>query len=298
MKKHNLLYFGFIIVIFIPECKKENNKPKFCTTDTSNSKITIPLSTGEIIKHTYYTLSYSESNEQAEWVYYKLTSYMILGTHERTNDFRVDSAVSSGSAELTDYEGSDYDRGHLCPAGDMTISYTAMSESFYLSNMSPQDPLFNRGIWETLESIIRNFAKEENEIYVVTGPIFRNNKGVIGANRVTIPGFYYKIVYSPFNEKMIAFILPNAKGTNEIEDYIVTVDSIERLTNIDFFPHLSKNLQSRLEGKTEVNKWLLISLKNPVSELIPVQSECQSTSNCRYSEKIKNVGQNDTFIHR
>jgi endonuclease G len=108
--------------------------------------------TGQIITHKYYTLSYSENDEQPYWVAYLLTSSMVNGNTKRTEDFRKDPLVSTGSAELSDYRRSDYDRGHLCPAGDMTINSEAMSETFYLSNMSPQAPSFNRGIWQQLEA--------------------------------------------------------------------------------------------------------------------------------------------------
>ena len=112
----------------------------------------LPTSTtGQIIKHQYFTLSYSEPHEQAEWVYYKLTPQLINGTQSRTDNFRTDPMVTSGSAQLNDYKGSGFDRGHLCPAADMKINRDAMSETFYMSNMSPQHPSFNRGIWKKLK---------------------------------------------------------------------------------------------------------------------------------------------------
>lgn len=90
------------------------------------SKDYFPSSNGEIVKHTYYTLSYSESNEQSEWVYYRLTSDMISGNEARTEDFRIDPSITKGSADLYDYKGSGYDRGHLCPAGDMRVNTVAL----------------------------------------------------------------------------------------------------------------------------------------------------------------------------
>lgn len=254
--KRKPLIFGFLFLGLFLNCKKDDNNQK-PNTEEPKSEISIPKSKGEIVKHTYYTLSYSEANEQAEWVYYKLSSEMLLGTQERTDNFRIDSLVSTGSATLSDYSGSGYDRGHLCPAGDMTISKTAMSESFYLSNMSPQNPSFNRGIWETLESIVRNIAKSEKEIYLVTGPIFKNNKGTIGINEVTVPGYYYKVIYSPSNQKMIGFVLPNEKGTKDITNYAIIIDSIESYTGIDFFPLLSDELEKKLESNIDITKWNL-----------------------------------------
>lgn len=112
-------------------------------------------SSNQIIKHVAYTLKYNEIYEQADWVIYLLTAEEVKGTILRSDNFRTDTKVKTGSASLTDYRGSGYDRGHLAPAGDMKWSKTAMSESFYMSNMSPQKPGFNRGIWRSLESLVR-----------------------------------------------------------------------------------------------------------------------------------------------
>jgi endonuclease G, mitochondrial len=168
MKRLLLLQFIFLPLLLCGQCD-------LLPTSTTH----------EIVKHSYYTLSYSKKNEQAEWVAYLLTRSMITGQSERTENFRPDPSVPSGSAQLVDYKNSGYDRGHLCPAGDMTFSNQAMSETFYLSNMSPQTPAFNRGIWKNLESLVREWAKEDDSIFVVTGGILKDSKGTIGPDRVT-----------------------------------------------------------------------------------------------------------------
>ncbi|MBA4409713.1 MAG: DNA/RNA endonuclease [Odoribacter sp.] len=211
-----------------------------------------PKSLGEIVKHTYYTLAYSEDNEQAYWVYYVLTPELINGNQSRTDDFRADPLVSTGSASLGDYKGSGYDRGHLCPAADMKLNKTSMSESFFLSNMSPQVAEFNRGIWSTLEAQVREWALKYSKLYVVTGPIFKDNIGAIGENKVTVPGHYYKVLFDG-NDKMIGLILPNAKSSSPLESFVVSVDSIENLTGIDFFPELDDQIENQLEGSKNVS---------------------------------------------
>ena len=223
---------------------------------TLSSQEPLPTSTtGQIIRHTYFTLSYAQQHKQAEWVYYELTPKVITGSQSRTDNFRPDPKVTTGSAQLSDYRGSGYDRGHLCPAGDMRLNHTSMSETFYLSNMSPQEPSFNRGIWSTLESIVRNWAITEGMIYVVTGGVLTSNKGAIGANRVTVPRYYYKVIYEPETPKMIGFILPNERGTRPIENYVVSVDSVEVITGIDFFPQLEDSLQQVLESYSNPTLW-------------------------------------------
>jgi len=213
-----------------------------------------PVSSGQIVRHTYYTLAYSEENEQARWVFYQLNMDDLNGTQARTDDFRPDPAVTSGSASLDDFKGSGYDRGHLCPAGDMTQNKTAMSESFFLSNMSPQTAGFNRGIWSVAENKVREWALKYRKLYVVTGPIFQNNIGTVGSNKVTIPGFYYKIVFDG-NEQMIGLIIPHASSSKRLDQFVVTVDQIEQQTGIDFFKELDDELENNLEGNISTTGW-------------------------------------------
>lgn len=205
-----------------------------------------------IIHHTHYSLSYSEQHEQAEWVMYELTATEAQGAYSRTDDFRPDPAVATGSAELNDYKGSGYDRGHLAPAGDMAFSVTSMTESFYLSNMSPQEPSFNRGGWRSLEGLCRAWALEDGELYIVTGPVLSRTRGKIGVSGVSVPAYYYKIVFDIDEDgaRSIAFLMPNTSIRGDLQAYIVSVDSIEKLSGIDFFPALPDQVEDSLEAKT------------------------------------------------
>ncbi|PCJ28396.1 MAG: DNA/RNA endonuclease [Flavobacteriales bacterium] len=225
--------------------------------NAQSDSLLIPISVKkkrELIKHTYYQLEYDELHEQAAWVFYKLTPESINGIAERKNKFKPDKLVVTGSAELIDYKGSGYDRGHLCPAAVMKINQKAMDESFYMSNMSPQLPAFNRGKWKQLESQVRKWVEKEDTLFVVTGPIFSDSLGVIGINKVTIPAYYYKIIYDPTGEKkMIAFIMPNHKIENSILEYVVTVDEVELKTGLDFFSALPDELELKLES--EIDLW-------------------------------------------
>lgn len=228
-----------------------------CTSIASSAQQLLPTSTlGQIVKHTYYTLSYCEKDEQPEWVYYELTSEMVKGRQPRTDDYRTDEKVSSVSAQLEDYKHSGYDRGHLCPAGDMKLNLTSMSESFYLSNMSPQKKDFNAGIWNTLEDRVRKWALTSERIYVVTGGVLTSNKGKIGSNGVSIPKYFYKVMYDPTGQgRMIAFLIPNEDSEKSLQNYIVTVDSLENLTGIDFFPELPDLNENHLESSLNLSSW-------------------------------------------
>lgn len=240
----------FLLVLFLSiSCKSDD---EIRPNQIQNLQ---PISEGEIVKHSYYTIAYSEENEQARWVYYELTPELINGTQSRTDDFRADPAVITGSAALDDYKGSGYDRGHLCPAADMTLNHTSMSETFYLSNMSPQMPEFNRGIWSTMEDQVRKWALEFNGLDVATGPIFKDNLAKIGSNQVTVPGYYYKVLYSEKKQIMIGLVLKNEASSKNLEQFVLAVDSIEKLTGIDFFSGLDDNLENQLEGKISTNEW-------------------------------------------
>ncbi|MCP4176338.1 MAG: DNA/RNA non-specific endonuclease [bacterium] len=214
----------------------------------------------EIVNHKYYMLGYNEDREQANWVAYKLTKSMVLNTTApRRNDFRPDPLVKTGSATLDDYRGSGYDRGHLCPAAAMRFSKTAMSETFYMSNMSPQIPDFNRGAWKKLESKVRVWAVKNIEISVVTGPIFYNNRThkEIGSDRVDIPDAYFKVIldYRKPDIKAIGFILPNKRIDKPLYHYTVPINNIERITGLDFFAYLPDNIEEQLESKSDYNRW-------------------------------------------
>lgn len=244
--------FLFVLVLVSISCKAGDNVVP--NTNTSSSSLE-PKSTGEIIKHTYYTLAYSEENEQAYWVYYVLTPAEITGNQSRTDNFRPDPAVSTGSASLADYSGSGYDRGHLCPAADMKLNKISMSETFFLSNMSPQVAGFNRGIWSTVEDQVRKWALEFDGLNVATGPVFKDNLGIIGINEVTVPGYYYKVLYSEKRQIMIGLLLKNQSSSLPLEQFVVKVDSIENLTGIDFYPGLEDGMENQLERKVNTSGW-------------------------------------------
>ena len=140
----------------------------------------------------------------------------------------------------------------------MHWSAKTMLESFYMSNMSPQEPSFNRGSWSRLEQAVRRFAYSEGSVFVVTGPIVtEDDTKAIGPNKVRVPGFYYKVIYDETPpEKMIAFILPSKGSKKALDSFVVSVDEVEEATGLDFFSALPKETQERLEFHSEPNMWV------------------------------------------
>lgn len=212
----------------------------------------------QVIHHTYYYLSYNEQYEQADWVAYELTAEEVRGTTARSDSFKEDWKITTGSASSSDYYKSGYDRGHLIPAADMKMSNNSMENSFYYSNISPQDPSLNRGIWRSLETTVRKWAETEGRIYVITGPAL--SKGIIktiGPNKVGVPRYYYKVIFDPTDEiKAIGFILENSNRNHKVlSAYAVSVDSVEAFTGIDFFYNLTDDLEESAESKLDLSKW-------------------------------------------
>jgi endonuclease G len=222
----------------------------------------------QIISHFAYSLKYNEKHEQAEWVIYFLTKNRAEGHFKRTDDFRSDPSVKTGSATLEDYKDSGYDRGHLAPAGDMAWSKEAMSESFFMSNMSLQKPGFNRGIWKNLESQIRSWAIAYEEIYVVTGPVLSNNLSVIGPDKVSVPKYFYKVIldYKEPEIKGIGFILANESSKKPLQDFAVSIDSVEKFTGLDFFPALPDSIENAIESKIAISSWAFFVSQNQSSK--------------------------------
>ena len=223
-----------------------------------NLALGIPGKCDTLIDRPGYALGYIEYHEQAAFVIYKLTAREALTKEvQRTNRFRRDPEIPTGSATTADYRRSGYDRGHLAPAADMAFSVQTMADSFFMSNMSPQKPAFNRGIWKRLEEQVRQIAIREKAIYVVTGPILPKKKTVtIGANQVTVPTHYYKVIFDLTPpRKMIGFILPNEGSDRPLEDFAVTVDVVEKATGLDFFSTLPQAVQKRLESTITVSAW-------------------------------------------
>jgi len=215
---------------------------------------------GPIVKHSYYALSYNEKHEQANWVAYELTKESIKAPNvQRSGDFRRDNKIRTTSAEREDYKRSGYDRGHLVPAGDMAFSTKAMSETFLMSNMSPQVRAFNGGIWRELEENVRDWAYDNEQLYVVSGPILTESRiGTIGRNDVSVPASYFKVLLdlNGSEKKGIGFIMPNEVSDRPIEDFAVSIDQVELKTGLDFFPNLFSDADaSLLESTANINLW-------------------------------------------
>ena len=225
---------------------------------TTTNEYFLPTTiTGQIVHHEGYSLSYSEPHEQAEWVAYELKKSHLSNTNFKRPYFEIDKAISTGAADWKNYKNSGYDRGHLCPAGDRVYSKFVYEETFLTSNISPQKHDFNSGIWNTLEQKVRYWASKYDGVFVVTGGVLKGKMKTIGYEKVAVPDRFYKILIdsNSGNIKMIAFLIPHENSNKPLCEFVVSVDDIENLTGIDFFPQLEDSLENKLEASSSYKDW-------------------------------------------
>ncbi|MFM2196359.1 MAG: hypothetical protein RL092_1959 [Bacteroidota bacterium] len=218
----------------------------------------------ELVKHALMSLVYSEKHEQAIWVAHVISPDVKNGSIGRSNDFRPDPKVKSGSCNDRDYfirdtladgnikyDGFGFDRGHLAPSADFRWSAKALSESYFYSNMSPQLADFNRISWAKLEDMTRSYAeRNQTPVMIVTGPLLRDGLPRVerAIHKPSIPTYYYKMAVDRKNKCAVAFLMPNKKCEYPAEYYAVSIDSLEKLTGINFFPNLPDDEEQLLES--------------------------------------------------
>lgn len=206
-----------------------------------------------------YEVVLNENYRIPEWVAYELTADEVSGTNPRSNHFRTDPNFDGKQADDNDYRNSGWDRGHMAPAADMKLTEQMMRESFYFTNICPQNHNLNSGDWKALEEMVRDFANRYGNIYVTCGPIITDNTyGTIGSNKVTVPDAFYKVmlIFTENGYESIGFIMENKAGHKALSTYAVTVDEVESKTGLDFFPALPDDVESRVESTYNSLIWL------------------------------------------
>ncbi len=241
--------------------------------------------TSQIIRHKAYSCSYNADYKIPNWSFYELLASETEGRLARSNDFQPDPSIPSReSSQLTDYRGSGLDRGHMAPSMDFNWDESIENESYYLSNMCPQDHEFNSGIWLDLEHQVRRWARRDSAICVACGPILprkdKNGKNInpvtgeeyhittIGRSKVLVPEHFFKVILSPFGDhpKAIGFIMPNenvlrrdGRGNAPIKDFAYNIDRVEEITGIDFFAILPDDIEDKIEKWYDKEDWFVSS---------------------------------------
>ena len=275
-RKANLLLtvVGFALIVCLTVIQKIDSNKSNQTDNVEKveyqqiDKVEIPAKikgrTEQFITHIGYVVSYNSDWKIPNWVAYELTKEEVEGITQRGKNFIPDPEVPYGkSATTDDYKNTGWDRGHMAPAADMRWSEQAMKESFYLSNICPQNRNLNAGIWKDLEEQVRALAKQKGNIYVVCGPIVSKQPKTIGTNKVAIPDAFFKVLLQNNNGEWsaIAFMFANESGRKPLSTYAMSVEDMQIITDIDFFPALPDSIEQKVENEVDFTKWNIKSNK-------------------------------------
>lgn len=212
-----------------------------------------------LIEYNGYTVSYDETSRIPVWVAYELTAEESNGTIGRSGKyFRPDEKAKVIQADNYDYRGSGWSRGHMAPAGDFKWDDGAMWDTFYYTNCCPQDEKLNNGSWNVLENKVRTWARQFGSVFVVTGPIVgQNQAGKIGAHSIVVPDAFFKavLVYSDEAYHGIAFVMFNNSTTQRLPESYMSINDLEKITGIDFFPAMDDSVEEDVEGSVDLNLW-------------------------------------------
>ena len=279
-RKHNYtkLLFGVIVILCIallapaldipslPSDAFRKREETPVSAHTENVRYEIPVSTkerAEILLEQYgYTVSYNPDLCIPNWVAWELNEEKLVERESRNSKFVPNPKLPEDKAVTTkEYTGSGWDRGHMCPAGDNKYHWRAMNESFYMTNICPQNHNLNRGDWKELEEACRRWAEVE-PVYIVCGPInYRTPKyGYIGKTfRIRVPDAFFKVVLTGMQSgkpRAIGFIYKNEAGNNKRDHYVNSVDEVERITSMDFFSALPDEMENRVEASCRKDEWI------------------------------------------
>jgi len=249
-----------------------------------------PFNEGMYLINPSYRVDFDLDSRTAFWVHYELNARETAGVAKRTRDFRTDFRTKR-SANAGSYRGSGYDRGHLKPAADSKSSQNEMSQSFLMTNMFPQTPALNRGVWRKLEEDVRGWALQYGVVHVTTGPSPETRAWLPDGIRVATACWKAVLRTSP-DTSAIAFLMPNAeKLSGDLQVYAMSVDELERRLDIDLFPALPDATEARIEVLADLSQWKAASTK----AWAPAENQPTSSQN---SQNPSGISQQCTGISK
>ncbi len=248
------LTMALVCWLVFRQCGRSPGEP--CSPAMTDSLQQLVLDSCQRIDYKGFTVYFDSAARLPRCVIYELTAAETLGDEPRGKGFADDPAVS-GCPDPKDYAGCGMDRGHMAPAGDMKWSAQAMSESFLMTNICPQDKSLNEGGWNRLEEKAREWARRDSALIIAAGPIIEHDLPRTRGG-VAMPRRFYKVILAHHARPLraIAFIYPNSTSNGPLRQYAVSVDSVERLTGIDFFGALPDDQEDRLERSCSLASFL------------------------------------------
>lgn len=203
-----------------------------------------------------FRVSFNSRNRTPNWVAWELLRSETSGASSRSNKFWTDAEIEN-CPSTADYTRSGYDRGHLCPAADQKWSEQAMVDCFVMTNMTPQNHALNSGAWATLETKERAWAQRDSALVIVAGPVYSGQDRTMIGSGVRVPGAFFKVLIAPYlpEPRGIAFVYPNMSAPGNMQNYVMTIDDVEKLTGFDFFYNLPDNIENEVESKASFAEW-------------------------------------------
>ena len=275
MVRRKIIYM-FVVALLLCGCRKNNEVSQKATFAQAVVEAQAPETGGaedvvNLLKHRVgrgtsdivlqrraYTVSYNKQTRTPNWVAWTLTREHTRGELLRERErFEEDTQVPEPRATYQDYYNSRYDRGHMCPAGDNKWDQEAMTESFLMTNICPQNHGLNEGDWNDLEMQCRSWARKNGEVTVVCGPLFEDDEPrTIGRNKVRVPTGFFKLVYCATPQpRALAFVFDNRGGSQPWRRQLCSVDDVERRTGFNFFPDLPDTVEDTVEAHSDLTDW-------------------------------------------
>lgn len=213
-----------------------------------------------LIVHSGYICRYNSGTLIPNWVAYELTAEEVHGQYKRSGSFGMDPYFPGRQAMREDYSNSGWDKGHMVPAADMKWSREAMYESFFLTNICPQNHFLNEKAWLSIEQIVRQVADENGSVWVICGPIIKENQyGSIGAQNVVVPDAFFKALLTYLPEKdtfaSISFVLQNNGEIQSLNDSAMSIVDLEIILHMDLFCSLERKIKKKVKSRFDLKCW-------------------------------------------
>ncbi len=260
MKKPLMTSIATFILLLVWYSNKQSDSEPLTQVDYKHhNSLELPSYTEEAtaMKKHGFTIGFSKKYRHAYWVAYKLDCRETRGNVPRGNYFREDQILGKYSPNTDDYYASGYDKGHLMPAGDNKSDELSMHDSFLMSNVSPQIPGFNRGIWKKLEEQVRDWACEYDSLHIITGAVLTPELTRLGKSKVAIPDYYYKsiLLYNKKRQSMVTYYMYQYTKDDNLNNFVITTDSLESILGYDLFHNLDDSVEAVLESKIDTTFW-------------------------------------------
>ena len=252
----------------------------FCPFIVFAQRMELPMS-GSFDYHSGYSFEYSRTYKQSKWVAYQLIGNDALQTTLPEVQYYNDPKLPAGALDISDFSQRVYPPGQMKPSGDARADKVEMHDAFYFANLCPMQPTFDQENWRILENMVRGWAMIFDTIYVVSGPAFKSKPDTIGPHKIPVPDYFYKVllVNNGIDMQAIGFVLPNIDVRYDFRSKAVSVDSVERLTGIDFFYQLPDYMEVSLEAEVLPSFWTGGSNSHYIKRMVrPKEKQCVGTT--------------------